>query len=675
MGRKKWNVLKYDKQKALSLAQKTGADEFAVLLMLTRGTDTPEKIEEFLNCSAENLSDPFLAADMEKGVERIRTAIDNDEKILVYGDYDCDGVTATALLYTYLLMQGADADYYIPSRVDEGYGLSYDSAAKIVEGGFSLVVTVDNGIAAIEEAAFLKENGIDMVVTDHHTPGDTLPDCCAVIDPHREDDRSPYKDTAGVGVAAKLAAALEYGDYSAILEDFGDLIAIGTIADIVPLTGENRILVADGLSRISNTSRPGLLALMNELSVDTDSLVSSTVAYMLAPKINAAGRMDTADKALRLLITDDENEAASIISDITSANTARQSAESAILSDIASVIEEHPGILKNRVLVFSGRNWHPGVIGIAAARLTEKYGKPCAVISIDSNGIGKGSARSIEGFSLYEALCSCSDSLIKFGGHKLAAGFSVKEELIDEFTAKFNAVAAGLAPFFPVLNIDCRLNPAYITTDVLDSISVLEPMGAENPSPVFGLFDMQITSVRGIGGNKHIRLTLQHKNSSVPAVFFGMTPENFGYRQGDTVDVAVKLEKNEYMGRTNVSVQVKDIRPAGSDDELMFSSLSAYENALRGDELTAEQKNILLPDRQVLGSVFKFIKENSPCALPAEIICMRLGLSCADAGKVSVCLEALAEVGVLLKTPEGFADAKINGKADISQSEILGKLR
>ncbi len=673
LSRKLWNVIPYDKKRALELARQTGADEFAVLLLTSRGIDTPEKIVEFFNASQAELSDPYLLKDMDKAVERIRAGIDAGEKMLVYGDYDCDGVTATALLYSYLQATGADVDYYIPSRIDEGYGLSPATAEKILEGGFRLVITVDNGIAAIEEAEFFASNGIDLIVTDHHKTGDTLPKAVAVIDPHRPDDESPCKDLAGVGVAMKLAAALEDGDHSAVFDDFGDLVTLGTVADIVPLIGENRTIVAKGLPVIENTERPGLAALMDALSLSDKEMNAGTVAFMLAPKINAAGRMDSAYKALELLITEDYERAQEIVTQINEANTARQAAENEITTEAQKILGDGDGL--GRVIVVAGKNWHPGVIGIAASRLVEKYGRPAAVISIADNGVCRGSARSIEGFSLYDALSYASSELIQFGGHTLAAGFSVAEDKIDDLRKKLNEYADRSGDVFPTLNIDCRLNPANIGIEIYDSLSLLEPFGASNPAPVFGLFGMRITEIKPMKSNKHIRLMLRKQDASLTAVYFGMSTDDFPFAEGDTVDVAVKIEKNEYMGSVRLSIQVKDVRPAGSDDISLFASLSCCDALMRDEVLPPDIASLLSPSRELLGKVFKFVREKSPCALPPEVIAFRLGEPSGKAGAVNIALKALTEVGVLVKTDEGYADAKLSGKADLSASRILAKLK
>ena len=673
MNRKCWRSVPYDKGKAQILASETGVDAFAVLLLQSRGFATPQALGDFLDAGDATLSSPYLLKDMDNAVRRIRAAVDAGERILVYGDYDCDGVTATALLYSYLQTLGADVSYFIPSRERDGYGLSAATAERVVREGYSLVITVDTGISSVEEAAYFKRSGVDLVVTDHHQPGETLPDAVAVVDPHRADDVSPCKDLAGVGVALKLCAALEDGDYDLLLAEHGDLAALGTVADIVPLLGENRTLVIGGLAALAQTDRVGLRALLESTGRQQQEITSAAVAFTLAPRINAAGRMGDAETALRLLLTEDPDEAASLVEAVNGANADRQRTEAEILAAVERQLAETPALAEGRVIVTAGEGWHPGVIGIVAARLTETYGRPAAVISIGPDGVCRGSARSIEGYSLYEALDAVKDTLLRFGGHTLAAGFSVERDRIPEFRAAINAYAARLGDVYPRLSIDCRLNPAHLTPEILQSLSLLEPFGAGNPQPVFGLFGVEIQTVRPLGGNRHIRVTVAKNGVTVPTVFFGQPQETFPYFAGDAVDLAIRIEKNVYQGEARLSLQIRDIRPAGSDDDKLFASVWAWRAATRGEELAPAVKKALLPDRALLGRVFKAVK-NGNGALPPEVIAARLGLSAGRTGSVLCALTALTEVGVLKKDEKGWSDAAFSGKADLESSPLLRRL-
>ena len=674
MSRKYWNIIQYDKEKASALSRVCGVDDFALLLLQARGIDTPEAVETFLSGGAGELSSPFLIKDMDRAAARIRHGVERGEKILVYGDYDADGVTATALLVAYLETVGANVAYYIPSRLKEGYGLSMEAAARIADEGFQLVITVDNGISALEEAAYFKAHGVDMVITDHHKPGPVLPDAVAVVDPHRADDESPEKELAGVGVAMKLAAALEEGEFAAVLEDFADLVAIGTVADIVPLTGENRTIVRLGLESLNNCCRPGLCALIESIGYAGKQLTSSAVAFGIAPRINAAGRMDSADAALNLLLTEDEDEAKALVDKVNGANALRQATEGDMTEGVEAYFDAAPQRRLDRVMVAAGKDWHPGVIGIVASRIVEKYGRPAVVISIGPDGVCKGSGRSIEGFSLFEALQYAGDTLIQYGGHTLAAGFSIMEDQIEAFRQKLNDFAAASPSVYPSVTIDCRLNPANITVDILDSLSLLEPFGAKNPSPLFGLFNMTLTGVKPIGNNRHLRLTLSRNGASLTAVWFGQTADSFPFAEGDTVDAAVKIERNEYMGEVKLSFQIKDMRPSGTDDEALFSAEALYLAFCRGEALSPEQLARLCPDRALISDVYRYIRENGVWRYPAELLCLRIGEQAGRAGAVRAALDALCDVGILCRAGDAYRLTDFTGKTDLAECGILQRL-
>lgn len=674
MGRKIWNIQPYDKNAASLLSLKCGVDDFAVLLLQTRGIKTEKEVKEFISSQDNELSSPYLLKDMEKAVERIRNAIEAGEKIHIFGDYDADGVTSTALLVSYLEAVGADVTYSIPSRLNEGYGLSPETARRIAEDGAQLVITVDNGIASFEEAEIFASFGIDFIVTDHHKVGDRIPSAYAVIDPHREDDTSPEENLAGVGVALKLVAALEDGDYDCVIEDYGDLATIGTIADIVPLTGENRTIVSRGLKVIEKSYRPGLISLLENAGIK-NGVNATSVAFGVAPRINAAGRMNTAETALRLLLTEDFDEAQRLANELNQDNASRQNAETEISEAIEEYFDKYPALRSDRVLVAAGEGWHPGVIGIAASRLVEKYGRPAVVLSVGEDGVARGSCRSIDGLSLYDALSFCSDLLLQFGGHTLAAGFSVDKNNIGLFREKINAYAASLEPFYPSLNIDLRLNPAGISADILDSLSLLEPYGAGNPSPYFGLFGVEIAAIKSIGGNKHIRLNLTKGNETVTAVYFGQPISTFPYKTGDKVDIACRIEKNEFRGDIKVSIQIKDIRPQSEDDKGLFYSLYLYRCFTSGEVLSEDEKKILCPDRQLVSEVYRFIRNHGKWSFSSEILCMRIGCPYIKAGAVEICLDALESVGIINKSETGeLTLSDFKGKADLSNCAILKDL-
>ncbi|WP_418523000.1 single-stranded-DNA-specific exonuclease RecJ [Hominenteromicrobium sp.] len=606
---RKWEVRPLDKERAAAFAQTYGVPFFLAMLMNIRGLDDAAHLREFLG-EGEPLSDPFLLKDMDKAAARITRAVDNMEKIAVYGDYDADGVTSTAMLYSYLETRGADVIFYIPQREGEGYGMNMGAVEYLKEQGVSLIVTVDNGISSVQEVARANELGIDVVVTDHHRPQEILPDAVAVVDAYRPDDTSPYKHFSGVGIAFKLLMALEdgAGDVEDLLEAYSDLAAIGTIGDIVPLTGENRTLIRAGLERLSQSDRPGVQALLENAGIAGKALTSTNVAFTLVPRINATGRMGAPERAVRLLISGYEEEAEVLSEEICADNEERRRVEAEI-AEAAFADIEAKGYMKDRVVVVDGENWHHGVIGIVASRVTERCGKPCMIISRGETE-AKGSGRSIEGFSLFEAICACGDLLIKFGGHPMAAGITLKPENIEAFRKRINRYAAEHFPQMPTqtVTLDCKLNPAALSVSMAQSLTQLEPFGNGNPQPVFGLFNMELSNVTPVGGGGHLRLTLEKNGAVITAMRFNTKPEELPYRIGDKIDLAVQLEAREFRGQPSLTVIVRDMKFAAFDTEKNIASLASFEKWQRGEVLSAEDKNRLYPDRACLAAIYRALR-------------------------------------------------------------------
>lgn len=606
---RKWEVRPLDKERAAAFAQTYGVPFFLAMLMNIRGLDDAAHLREFLG-EGEPLSDPFLLKDMDKAAARITRAVDNMEKIAVYGDYDADGVTSTAMLYSYLETRGADVIFYIPQREGEGYGMNIGAVEYLKEQGVSLIVTVDNGISSVQEVARANELGIDVVVTDHHRPQEILPDAVAVVDAYRPDDTSPYKHFSGVGIAFKLLMALEdgAGDVEDLLEAYSDLAAIGTIGDIVPLTGENRTLIRAGLERLSQSDRPGVQALLENAGVAGKALTSTNVAFTLVPRINATGRMGAPERAVRLLISGYEEEAEVLSEEICADNEERRRVEAEI-AEAAFADIEAKGYMKDRVVVVDGENWHHGVIGIVASRVTERCGKPCMIISRGETE-AKGSGRSIEGFSLFEAICACGDLLIKFGGHPMAAGITLKPENIEAFRRRINQYAAEHFPQMPTqtVTLDCKLNPAALSVSMAQSLTQLEPFGNGNPQPVFGLFNMELSNVTPVGGGGHLRLTLEKNGAVITAMRFNTKPEELPYHIGDKIDLAVQLEAREFRGQPSLTVIVRDMKFAAFDTEKNIASLASFEKWQRGEVLSAEDKNRLYPDRACLAAIYRALR-------------------------------------------------------------------
>lgn len=675
MVRKKWTVSECDKDLAAQIAEDFSVDPLTAYILVSRGITDYDEIEEFLDPSAPLMIDPFSFADMDKAVRRIQLAIDDFQKIAVFGDYDADGITATALLYSYLEMREANVVRYIPDRITEGYGLSCDSVRELAEQGVKLIITVDNGISAVEEAELCKSLGVDLVVTDHHKVGEKLPDAVAVVNPHRKDCPSEFKDFSGVGVAFKLVSALEGGDEDSMLDEFGDLVAIGTVADVVNLKGENRSLVRYGLNTINNSPRIGLKVLLEKSAGQGKKIGASSAAFTICPRINATGRMGSAEKALDLLLCDDEITAERLVEEINSMNQARQKTETEIFGEVSAMLAEKPGLSRDSVIVVASDGWHQGVIGIVASRIAERYGKPAVVISKNGSE-ARGSCRSIEGFSIFKAIEAVSDCLTHFGGHTLAAGIGLNSDRIEEFRIRINDYADSVEMPFPVQKIDCRINPGSISLDILNALDVMEPFGAGNPQPCFGLYGVKIEDFSSIGDGRHMRLTISKNDARTGAVWFGMQEKLFPYSRGDIVDLAVTLDRNIYNGETRISVNVKNIRPSHTDENKVLLGRRLYEKVLGEMPLSREQAERALPDRNIQVEVFKHIKMSKPVDDSFEQICMHLGDDGTKYCKVAVAVAVMLEMGVITKTNGGkLAPAETNGKVDLNDSVLMKRIK
>lgn len=674
-----WKVRHLDKENAARIAEQTGVPLFLAMMLEARGFRTPEAVKAMLQ-SDEALPDPFLLPDMDKAAARLRRAIDNFERIAIYGDYDADGVTATALLFSYLQTCGANAMYYIPDREKEGYGMNLAAVEQLAENGVKLIVTVDNGIASHQEIARAKELGMDVVVTDHHRPQETLPEALAVVDAWRQDVSCPCRNFSGVGVAFQLVAALEMedGDPRSLLENYADLAAIGTIGDVVPLVGENRALVKAGLRLLQEPEREGVRALIREASMEGRTMNAVNVAFTLVPRINATGRMSHADRAVTLLVSEDPEEAQSLAQDICEYNDQRKKAEMEILRKVGEQLSREPDRLLDRVLVVEGQDWHHGVIGIVAARLVEKYGKPCIVLSL-TGGEARGSGRSVEGFSLFEAVSACAPLLTRYGGHPMAAGMTLPLENVAQFRHKLNAFAAqqGEMPI-PELTLDCRLNPATLQVKLCDMLAQLEPFGEGNPPPLFGLYNMTLMEITPVGEGRHLRLTLRKEDAVVRCMRFGVSPEEFPYEPGDVMDLAVTLDVREYRGEPTLSIVARECRPSHQDLPALLRQQRVYEAFRRGEELSAQERQALLPTRADFAEVYRFLRGNQGWKGPEEFLWLRLQKQELSMGRLLVILDVLEERGLLRKEEKGedllLELLPVKQKADLTASPVLRKL-
>lgn len=560
---KLWVMNDLPEEKIEKTAKEAGISKLLARIFLGRGVDDPGYIEEFLNPSLDTLHDPFLMCDMEKAVDRIIKAINNDEKILIYGDYDVDGVTSTSILFDFFRSLKADISYYIPDRLNEGYGISVGAVDRILEMDIDLMITVDCGITAFEEVKYITDNNLDIIITDHHECKESIPLAYAVINPLRPDCTYPFKELAGVGVAFKLVCAIakRMGIHD-VERRYLDLVTLGTVADVVPLLGENRAIVKHGLTMIENTSNIGLGALMKVSGAEDRKVTSFVISFVIAPRINAAGRIGDAQRAVKLLTTDHEAEAFEIAKDLDEQNKYRQETELSIWEEVVNIIDTGMDLKKEKVIVVSGEGWHHGIIGIVASKITERYNRPSILITIE-DGMGKGSGRSIEGFNLFKALTHCEGILEKYGGHEQAAGLTLKSENIDELRRQINEYADSVldeCDLIPKVKIDVGLTREDISIDNARELELLAPFGANNPGPVLRYDNIKVSEIRAVGQDKHAKLKFNDNGLIIDAIGFNKGDLINVYGESDVLDIACSLEINSWNGNENVQLNIKDIR-------------------------------------------------------------------------------------------------------------------
>lgn len=665
MAYKKWEVKSVDRIKAKELAVECDVEPIVALIASSRGYTDPTDLEQFLS-DEPYFDDAYELCDIMHAADIVNLNIDENKKIAVYGDYDCDGVTATALLYKYLKGRGADCIYYIPDRFNEGYGMNCDAVRHLKDLGVDLIITVDNGISCYDEIALANSLGMTVVVTDHHLPPERLPEAAAVVDPHRKDCPSSFKSICGAEVAFKLICVMEGAEPEELLERYADILSVAVIADIMPLTLENRIIVKYGLKMFKNsTCLVGLRALLNVAGVNLKDITASRVAFGICPRINAAGRMGKATRAVELLVTDDMMTALQIANEIDDDNSLRQQTEKKICDEAIINIEQN-GYAYDRVIVVDGEGWHHGVVGIVASRICEKYGKPAIVISRDGDN-AHGSGRSFEGFSLYDAINSSSEFLLKFGGHSQAAGISLESANIDLFRKAINDYAKSIEYIPPVLKLDCKINPAALTVDLSESIKTLEPFGFENPEPLFGVFGVTLQRITTIGNNKHLKLLFTKGDNTFQALLFGANTESFAYEIGDTLDLAVTVSTNYFNGNYTVNVVIKEMRVSDLDDNLFFNDIMNFEYFKSGGEYVAIN---ITPTRNEVGEIYLAITKNG-------ILCERVlnkFIKALGYAKVKISLEVLEELN-LIKTENGkYYICPTNQKTNLLNSKTFSKL-
>ncbi len=555
-----------DEEEVNRLAQELGIPEVLSRILLKRGIDDFDKARPYFRPDLEQLHDPFLMKDMDLAVERLHTALTNGEKILVFGDYDVDGVSGCSLLYMVLAkMVGSKVSYYIPDRVSEGYGLSKSAISKCVEKDISLIVTVDCGVTAVEEVAFANEQGVDVIISDHHEPGEELPAAIAVLDPKRADCPYPFKELAGVGVGFKFLQGLYHrlGLPSSELDDFLDIVAIGSCADIVPLVDENRILVRHGLDKINFNPRNGLKALLESTGLDKKEVNVGLVVFVLAPRINAVGRMGDAMRGVQLVSSRSLQEARGFARELEKENKVRRSVDENTFNEALEMAEEKYDAENDRAIVLHKDGWHPGVIGIVASRLVERHYRPTIMISV-SDGVGKGSARSIANFNVYEAIRDCSEFLSAFGGHKYAAGLTIDAENIPPFVEKFKKIAGERIEdedLIPLVKIDCEVELKAFDERLIRLLKLMGPFGPQNTRPVFVSRGLKVIGEPAIVGTNHLKMSLEQGGVRMSSIGF-----NMGHHidrvidNGRVVDCAYVVEENFWNGRKELQLRLKDIK-------------------------------------------------------------------------------------------------------------------
>ncbi len=647
------------------------------MVLAARGLDTAQKAKEYLSCDT-CLPDPYLLKDMALAAGRVGLALTQGEKIAVFGDYDVDGITATCLLTDFLRNQGGDCVPYIPGRLEEGYGLNPIAIRQLHKEGVKLIVTVDCGITAVAEAELCKQLGIDLVITDHHECKDTLPEAVAVVDSHRPDCRYPHRDLSGVGVAFKLAAAL-CGSQEEVLDKYADMVCLGTVADVMPLRGENRVIVSRGLESLRQTKRPGILALMKQAGCEKETLTASSVGYTLAPRINAAGRMGQIHLAVELFLTQDSQKAETLAKALCELNKQRQEVESEIYQQAVDMLprDEIP-----EAIVLAEETWHQGVVGIVASRIAEEYCCPTFLVCLDGDH-GKASSRSYGGFNLFSSLSALSPLLESYGGHELAAGFTIRKQNINAFREEISRLAqAYYTDDTPrtVLEADCAVGPELLTVSNVESLFRLEPCGNCCPKPLLVVCDAVVDWIGQVGNGRHMRLRFRTGRYTLQGIWFSANAKTASIVPGDTVDVAFLPQINEYRGERTVQLNVQDIRPSCKAE---CAVNTASYRALCQNCITPEAAAQLLPDRKTLGIVWRYLAgipegflEESPMCLCRKIVRWS-GLSL-SLGKLMTCLDIFADVK-LLEIRRQHKEIVIrllpqDGKSDLNQSKTMQRL-
>lgn len=665
---------------------KGGVPALTALVLDSRGCKTTEEAQECLSSGMELLRDPMELAGMRKAVERINRAIRNGERICVYGDYDVDGITSTCLLTSHLRTLGGDVLPYVPNRLSEGYSLNRETLEELKQKEISLIITVDCGITNIEETRYAKLQGMDIVITDHHECKPELPEAVAVVNPHQPGCAYPFKQLAGVGVALKVALALTPIDLrEAVFLAYADLAAVGTVADVMELTGENRAIVSIGLQRLQQTRRPGLRMLLQEAGLEGKNLTSTSISYSLAPRLNAAGRMGCPELAVRLLLTRSNEEALVYARQLCDLNRERQAVEQDTFQQCAALLEQHPS-MREHCIILAGENWHQGVIGIVASRLVERYQLPTFMICLE-NGRGKGSCRSsVEGFSLFEALEQCSDLLDTFGGHEQAAGFTIPLENITEFRSRITEITShisdGCRSQHDLVIDACLPDLSILTLPQVEALQYLEPYGAGNPRPIFMVEGIRVVSCMSVGCGKHTRLQIEKNGIAMDAIFFSASMQECGIQNGLRLDAAFYPQINEYRGMRSVQLLVTDLRRNLSP---MQKDYLLYQRYVQGEELDAQELLRLVPERQHFVAAWRYLaRPGGPAVVQETPIALTQHISNASGrpqtcATTMICLEVFRERGLIdlnISSRQMLIEVRRgHEKVDLEASNVMRRLR
>ena len=679
---KQWKIA-HPSPEGRAQLERAGIPSLLACVLSARGVTEPEQAWKLLTPGEEPLLDPMLLKDMDRAVLRVGRALKTGELMAVYGDYDVDGITSTCLLTDCLTRLGGRVRSYIPDRLEEGYGLNEEAVLHLAQQGVTLIITVDCGITAAREVEFARELGIDVVITDHHECKQAIPEAAAVVDPHRPDCPYPFKGLAGVGVALKLAMAAAGPDRAGLVfREYADLAAVGTVADVMPMTGENRTIVQTGLAALAHPRRVGLAQLMEEAGRGDKPGPSVSIGYTLAPRINAAGRMGQADLAAELLLTRDPGRAAALAQELCALNRERQTIECEIFQECVQRLERRP---QSGIILLADEHWHQGVVGIVASRLTEKYSCPAFMVCLDQ-GMGKGSCRSWGGVNLFHLLTQCQDLLEGFGGHAMAAGFTVREENIPALERRLRQLVleerAG-EELPSLLEIDAAVLPQELTVEAVEALDALEPCGAGNPRPVLVLTGAHVISAAQVGRGRHLKLRLEGRGVPLDAIFFSVDGSELGLTPGCRVDVAFYPQINDFRGVRSVQLQVVDLRHAMTRAQL---EQSIYEKYRRGEPLSPQEAQSLLPTRAEFVCLWRYLERQCAGQTFLEDTLARIAQKSARSGGQSerpnhtlVCLEVMEERGLIsLERQSGRVQItlhRLEHKVDLNASAILRRLR